>query len=246
MRLGRLRGGAALRIGLVAVLVAGTLGAATLVAVRRAGGPPDQRVATIGLAATAGTPTEAVASPPTSTSTTILPAIVVTPAPTAPAPRPTTTSTTARPPTTRAPVPSSTTITTSTSTTTAAPVVSWGPANPANGTWSGESNGIAISFTMTPAFPRAGQTVHFAVTASSPTAYCCITGMYFGDGTLVLPGPTNDPCHTSDPNHFRQEFDHVYDAPGTYVVHVDPAVLVCAPGPPTLIEGGLYAPVIVA
>lgn len=35
--------------------------------------------------------------------------------------------------------------------------------------------------------PRAGENVHFTVTASYPTEYCCVTAFYFGDGTFVPP-----------------------------------------------------------
>lgn len=71
----------------------------------------------------------------------------------------------------------------------------------------------AISVEVTPARPKAGETVRFVVTASQP-GNCCAVGLQPGDGSgEAAPSQT---CTAGSGGRQRVEFTHVYNRPGTW------------------------------
>jgi hypothetical protein len=78
--------------------------------------------------------------------------------------------------------------------------------------WSGTSHGIAMRVHMSPAAPRAGQTVTFDVHASS-SARCCYAYMVFGNGrgtpdVHCMQGPTG--------TDYSVEYTTIYNSAGRY------------------------------
>jgi hypothetical protein len=78
--------------------------------------------------------------------------------------------------------------------------------------WSGTSHGIAIDVSMSPAEPRAGQTVTFDVHTSA-AAHCCYAYMVFGNGrgtpdVHCMQGPTGTA--------YDAEYSTVYNQAGRY------------------------------
>src|SRR3954462_1855175 len=78
--------------------------------------------------------------------------------------------------------------------------------------WSGTSNGIAMSVLMSPAEPRAGETVTFDVHASA-AARCCYAYMVFGNGrgtpdVHCMEGPTG--------TEYDVRYTTIYNQPGRY------------------------------
>ena len=70
----------------------------------------------------------------------------------------------------------------------------------------------AISVEVTPARPKAGETVRFVVTASQP-GNCCAIGLQPGDGGETAPSQT---CTAGQGGKQRVEFTHAYNRPGTW------------------------------
>jgi hypothetical protein len=89
--------------------------------------------------------------------------------------------------------------------------------------WSGVSNGITLHLVMSPAAPRAGETVTFVVEASMPGALCCGLMLQSGDGggdqypaPPALGAPA--PCAAQEPksSSVRGEMRHVYNKAGRW------------------------------
>jgi hypothetical protein len=83
---------------------------------------------------------------------------------------------------------------------------------PGRHSWSATSNGIAIAVQMSPAAPRAGETVTFDV-HSSAAARCCYAYMVFGNGrgtpdVHCMEGPTGTDYHV--------QYTTIYNRPGRY------------------------------
>ncbi len=113
------------------------------------------------------------------------------------------------------------------------------------GSWSGVTNGITTTLRMEPVTPRAGDTVHFFITASYPTQFCCTTTFYTGDGTMV--GPTLDPhaCPEVHPSTFTEQVDHVFTHAGSYTAEVQPSAGDFCSAPPTFINAQLYVDLLI-
>jgi hypothetical protein len=88
--------------------------------------------------------------------------------------------------------------------------------------WSGVSNGITLHVVMTPAAPRAGETVTFVAEASMPSGLCCSLMLQSGDGGgdqyPPPPGFGPAPCSAQEPksNAVRAELRHIYNKGGRW------------------------------
>jgi len=99
---------------------------------------------------------------------------------------------------------------------------------------------------MEPAAPRAGDTVHFFLTAAYPTQWCCLTAFYSGDGSMVLSSLDPHACPEIHPSTFTEQVDHVYSRAGTFSVEVQPSASDFCSGPPTFVNAQLYVTITVA
>jgi len=218
--------------GLVAVLLPSGLAAARVTGRTASASTADVKVRTVGPATAAAA--LAVDIPSTTTATT--PPVTGTGPPTTTAGSVVTT-----PPTTRGPTTAPTTVVSP------PPVTS--PVDPApngTGTWSGVTNGISTTLHMEPASPRVGHTVHFSITASYPSQWCCTTTFYTGDGASVPPNLDNHACPEIHPSTFREQVEHVYNHAGTFTVEVQPSAGDFCFAPPVFINAQLYVTITVA
>ncbi len=87
------------------------------------------------------------------------------------------------------------------------------PYQPGQTSWSGVSNGITLTVTMQPASPKAGDTIRFAMEATTGTPTCCQIHIWFGDGFGWPSGLSTDPCSAYDFGR-RAEVAHTYNAHG--------------------------------
>jgi hypothetical protein len=85
-------------------------------------------------------------------------------------------------------------VTESTSTTTVAP-----PSPNGTGMWTQVEAGISVTLRMDPVLPQAGETVHFYVTATDQTQWCCLTTFISGDGTTIPFTIGANPCPQTVP-----------------------------------------------
>jgi hypothetical protein len=107
-------------------------------------------------------------------------------------------------------------------------------------------NGISIGLRMEPVAPRAGDNVHFSITATDASASCCLTTFYLGDGTFVPADPSVRSCPFPVPGAYAGQVDHVYSKAGTFTVMVQPSSFdFCSPGA-VPINAQLYVTVVVA
>lgn len=220
------------------VLVVLATGLVAAVSVGRApGSSVDQQVRTVGLASSIEPDTE---SRPTTTTSTTTPRPVPTTtlvSTTVPSSHPVTTTTAAGKPTSATTLPVA-------PTTTVAPTAK--PAANGPGTWTGAMNGITTTLRMEPVNPRVGDTVHFFMTSTHATQFCCLTTFYAGDGSMT--GASIDPhaCPEVHPSTYSEQVDHVYTHAGTFTVEVQPSAGDFCYGPPTFINAQLYVTVVIA
>lgn len=218
------------------VLLVVTVGMVAAQRVDRGTGSAVGQVRTVGLSSSVEPDTE----PPASTTTTT----VARPAATTTSLRPTTVPT----------LPPRLTVVPTTSkggaATTIAPTTTIAPpvrASNGTGTWTGVTNGISTTLRMEPVNPRVGDTVHFFITATYPTAFCCVTTFYAGDGSMNGPaGVDPHPCPAPVPSTFTEQVDHTYAHEGTYRVEVQPSSGEFCSGFPTFVNAQLYVNVVIA
>lgn len=97
--------------------------------------------------------------------------------------------------------------------------------------WSGTSNGVAMSVTMSPSRPRAGQTVTFSIHTSAPKK-CCKVYMVYGNGRST----GEDSCMTfPSGTSYTVDDTTIYNRSGRY------EFLVGAFSPTCNNQGDLYA-----
>ncbi|HEX3623745.1 MAG TPA: hypothetical protein VHT97_15630 [Acidimicrobiales bacterium] len=217
---------------MVVVLAAGLMAAGR---VDRGAGSAVQQVRTVGLSSSLEPDTE----PPATTSTTVpqpaasTTSVLPTSVPTT-SPKVTSVPTTVR----RAAT------TTIASTTTTAHAVR---ATNGTGTWTGVTNGVSTTLRMEPVNPRVGDTVQFFITATYPTAFCCVTTFYAGDGSTNGPaGMEPHACPAPVPSTFTEQVDHTYSHEGTYRVEVQPSAgEFCTPFA-QFVNAQLYVTVVIA
>ena len=77
------------------------------------------------------------------------------------------------------------------------------------------SNGTSLTVEVAPKRPKAGETVHFVVTASQP-GNCCYLGIQPGDGGSAAPATGSRSCTAGQGGTQRAEFTYVYNRPGTW------------------------------
>ena len=87
--------------------------------------------------------------------------------------------------------------------------------------------------------------VHFYVTATAQTEWCCLTSFYPGDGTSVL-ATLDHPCPAPLPSRYTKTFDHMYTVPGTFTVEVQPSSAQMCNGIPQITNATLFIPLTVA
>ena len=116
-----------------------------------------------------------------------------------------------------------------------------------DGTWRVVDNGISISLQISPPAPRAGDDVHFVITASTQALGCCLITLYPGNGSMVPPASGQFPCPGTIPSIFTESADHVYTVAGSYIVEVQPSNLGFCYGVPGAAENArMFVPLTVA
>lgn len=227
----------------LAVLVAALLSAGVVVATARAG---SERAAGDARAASLAAATALDDGPPPPAPTSTTQTSVVTPT-TARAATPSTPATPPRPSTKPTPAPATTKAPArAAGASIEQPIGSYGPRDPSTVTvpyqagqssWSGVSNGIALKVTMQPASPKAGEPIRFVLEATAPTATCCQSHVWFGDG---FGWPTGLDMRECDAHALvkRSEVVHTYNAHGRREIMFSAFANGCAGDGP---QGTLFA-----